>query len=58
MSVLRPDPDLFDIDAWREHLDELRAEPPGSFRDARIEYAEAHIMAIGKPPEKSPVEAA
>ena len=58
MSVLRPDPDLFDVAAWRQRLDELRAETPSSLRDAKIEYAEAQIRAIGGTPEKSATEAA
>ncbi|WP_193668270.1 hypothetical protein [Paracoccus kondratievae] len=58
MSALRPDPDLFDVAAWQQRLDELRAEQPSSLRDAKIEYAEAHIRAIGGIPEKSAPEAA
>ena len=58
MSVLRPDPDLFDVAAWRQRLDELRAEAPGSLRDAKIEYAETHLRAITGTPEKMAPEAA
>lgn len=58
MSVLRPDPDLFDVAAWQARLAELRAEEQSSLRDAKIEYAEAHIRAIGGTPEKLATEAA
>lgn len=53
MSILRPDPDLFDIAAWQARLAELRAEEQSSLRDAKIEYTEAHIRAIGGPPDQS-----
>ena len=58
MSALRPEPHPFDLDAWMALLAELRAEQPSGLREAQIEYAEAHIRAIGGTPEKSATEAA
>lgn len=57
MSLLRPDPDIFDLAGWQQRLAELRAEKPSSLRDAKIEYAEAHIRAIGGTPGKMAQEA-
>jgi hypothetical protein len=57
MPALRPDPDLFDLAAWRQRLAELQAEPQDAWRDAMIDHAEAHIAAISRTPEKSPLEA-
>ncbi|MFE3838879.1 hypothetical protein [Pseudogemmobacter sonorensis] len=46
MSVLRADPDLFDLGAWRARLAELRAEKPSDHRDAMLEYTENHITML------------
>lgn len=57
MPFLRPEPDLFDLDGWQHHLDELKAEPQDDWRDALIDHAETHIRAILASDEKSPPEA-
>lgn len=54
--VLRGEPDLFDLDAWKARLAELRADPPSDYRDGLIDDAEAHIRAIGGNPVKSPAD--
>lgn len=54
MPALRADPDLFDLDAWRGRLEELRREPQSAGRDARIDHAEAHIGALMTPPPQRP----
>ncbi|WP_299839766.1 hypothetical protein [uncultured Paracoccus sp.] len=51
--VLRGEPDPFDVEAWKLHLEEYRSDEPSSFRDAVIEYAEGHIRALGGDHEKS-----
>lgn len=56
--TLRSEPDLFDLDAWRARLAELRADPQSDYRDTLIADAEAHIRAIGGTPEKTAPEAA
>lgn len=56
--TLRGEPDLFDLNAWRARLAELRADPPSEYRDTLIADAKAHILAIGGTPEKSAAEAA
>jgi len=57
MLTLRATPDLFDLAAWERRLEELRADPPGTFRDLGIVDAESHIAALKQPPEKSPQDA-
>ena len=57
MLILRPTPDLFDLDAWERRLAELRLDPPSAFRDDLIMETEAHIAALKQTPEKSPQEA-
>lgn len=57
MHVLRPEPDLFDLDGWHRRLAELQADPQDDTREAQIAHAEAHIRAITAPPEKTAPEA-
>ena len=57
MPALRPDPDLFDLDGWRQRLAELQAEPQDVWRDASIAATEAHIAAISEPPQNTAPEA-
>lgn len=47
MQVLRAEPDLFDVQGWRDRLARLRQEPPDKWRDVLIQHAEAHLAAIG-----------
>lgn len=44
--VLRGEPGLFDVEAWRRYLEEYQGDDPSGFRDSMIEYAEAHLVAI------------
>lgn len=55
MQILRPIPDLFDLDAWQRRLEELQADPPSEGRDGLIMITEAHIAALRDTPEKSPL---
>lgn len=57
MFALRPEPDLFDLSAWRQRLAELQADPESPVRAMMIEHAEAHIAAISAPPQKTAAEA-
>lgn len=57
MRALRPDPDLFDLDGWRQRLADLQAAPQDQARDMLIDHAEAQIRAIATPPEKSAAQA-
>lgn len=57
MPALRPDPDLFDLDGWRQRLTDLRTEADYPWRDDAIRHAEAHIAAIVASVEKTPVQA-
>ena len=58
MAILRPDPDVFDIDGWRQLVDELRAIDRDQTDADHLAYAEAHLAAISAPPEKTAAEAA
>lgn len=59
MPVLRPEPDLFDLQGWKQRLAELRAdELQDEWQQALIEHAEAHIAAIEGMPPQRPTEAA
>ena len=60
MIALYPTPDLFDLDAWKRHLDWLRSEPEGILaRDQAIEAAEFHIFLLEQTPTpQRPAEAA
>lgn len=57
MGVLRPDPDLYDVEGWQARLDDLRADPQDDVTAAKIAHAEAHLAVISRLPKKSPVEA-
>ena len=55
--IMRGEPDLFDLAAWKVYLAELRTDDPSEYRDTLIAYSEAHIRAIEGTPEKSATEA-
>lgn len=57
MAVLRPDPDLFDVEGWRQLVEELRAAPEEDANPDLLFYAEAHLAAILETPEKAAAEA-
>lgn len=47
--VLRGEPGLFDVEAWRRYLAEYQSDDPSEFRDSMIEHAETHLAAISGP---------
>lgn len=57
MPILRPTPDLFDLNAWEHYLAELSADPQSDMRDGLIEVAHAHIAALKAPPKNAPLAA-
>lgn len=57
MPVLRPDPHPCDLDAWKQRLRELEADPSDPWRDNQIEMTKVQIAAIEEALQKSPVEA-
>lgn len=57
MAVLRPDPDLFDVEGWRHLVEELRATAQDQTDADHLAYAEAHLAAISEAPEKMATEA-
>ncbi len=50
MAVLRPDPDLYDVEGWERRLAllhaERKADPDDPAISAKIDYAEVHLAAI------------
>lgn len=51
--VLRGEPDLFDVAAWRQRLEDLKSDDPSEFRDAMIDHARAHLAAIERADQAS-----
>jgi len=58
MIVLRPTPDLLDLDGWRRELDWLLAQPANLFRRAEaIAEAEYMVRLLEERAQKAPAEA-
>lgn len=58
MFILRGEPDLFDLDAWKQRLAALQADPQSAYRDALIDDTQAQIDAIEDWGRRTPADAA
>lgn len=59
MPVLRPEPDLFDLQGWKERLADLRADGlQDEWQRGLIDHAQAHIEALEGGSPQRPTEAA
>ena len=57
MAGLRPEPGLFDIEGWRQLVEDLRAEPADEVNSTLLFCAETHLAAISAQPQKMPAQA-
>ena len=46
MLLFLTEPDLFDIDAWRDLREDIAASPASALRTSQLASTEAHIAAI------------
>lgn len=59
MPVLRPEPDLFDLQGWKQRLADLRADAlQDEWQLGLIDHAKAHIAALEGDASQRPTEAA
>ncbi len=57
MATLRPEPGLYDVEGWRQLVEDLRAAPPEEVSPTFLFCAEAHLETISKLPQKTASEA-